>query len=77
MGMMLKGTTFDDRIHDVALSYHDYESQRAEIITWLFDNFGCYEGSGCWDLWEAEPAGRVYFSFRYEEHAMAFKLMWT
>ena len=77
MGLMLRGKTFDDRVHAVAITAKDYEAQRVEIITWLFDNFGSYEGSGLWDMWEWAANEKVYFSFRYEDHAMAFKLAWT
>lgn len=77
MGMMLRGKTFDDRIHEVVIPIKVYEAQEHEMLTWLVDNFGYDEDSGLWDMWEWAANEKVYFSFRYEEQAMAFKLMWT
>ena len=76
MAVILKGTTFDDHVHEVTMPVKAFEAQRIDIIAWLIDNFGYNEDSGHWGMWEW--AGHtVYFSFRYEDHAMAFKLAWT
>ena len=74
---MLRGKTFDDRIHEVVMPIKDYEVHRGELLEWLVDNFGYDEDSGNWDMWEWTATEKVYFSFRFEDHAMAFKLRWT
>lgn len=67
----------DDRSYEVMMSMADYEAQEVKLLDWLIDNFGVDEDTGLWDQWEWAAKETVYFSFRFECDAMAFKLAWT
>lgn len=75
MALIYRGVTIEDRKHEVILSRDKInEHEIVDIFTWCYDNFGGVEDGYCHWQWRFDF---LYFCFRDEKHAMAFKLRWT